>query len=96
MLLVAVTVLTSLGSFGHRCDHISQRFTSVCFVLAELLLQGGEVKSPATYLRASQSSVEIISKKRTLNLIHVTFLESPFNDFVSSNTVFLSSERHCL
>jgi len=57
---------------------------------------GGEVKSLATYRRASQSSVEILSEKRTLNLIHVTFLESPFNDFVSSNTVFLSSERHCL
>jgi len=48
MLLVAVTVLTSLGSFGHCCDHISQRFTSVCFVLAELLRWVGEIKSPAT------------------------------------------------
>jgi len=57
MLLVALTVLTSLGSLGHCCDHtcISHCFTSVCFVLAELLRRGGggEVKSPATYLRTS-------------------------------------------
>jgi len=98
MLLVAVTVLTSLGSLGHCCVHISHRFTSVCFVLVELLRWGGEVKvqPPISGPHTLKSSVKLLSKKRTLDLIHATFLESPLNDFVSTNTFCLSSERHRL
>lgn len=98
MLLVAVTVLTSKAPM-HTAVIINRIVLLRC-VLCWQNSYGGEERSkiqpPTSGPHTLKSSVELLSKKRTPNIIHVTVLESPLNDFVSTITFFLSTERHWL